>query len=155
MRTAAPAAAVLLALLAACGEGPLDPGRFTLRGEWSGRSFPYEMALELRQDRQNRVSGTGELRGLREVLVVDTVSLEPLEVDTVSVDTVRTGAVEFRVRGEWEFPSFTLVLHREGFADATYAAAFAGTGADTRPDILEGRLEGPGFGAIPLTLVRR
>lgn len=155
-----PRFAAVLVLLAACGDGPLDPGRFALDGRWEGRGFPYELELELRQDRDNRVSGTGTLYGLREVLTLDTLELEPLRVDTTSADTVRTGSVGLRVRGEWDFPAFRLELVEEGFAGAVYEARYVQR-RDTvarvdlvRADSLEGRLEGPGFGAVALPLAR-
>ena len=69
--------AAAFALLAACGEGPLDPGDFTLEGSWRGRGFPFELALTLEQDGDNRVTGTGEVRSLREILETVVIPGDP------------------------------------------------------------------------------
>lgn len=150
MRTRFRFAAALL-LLAACGEGPLAPGRFAVDGTWLGRGFPYELALQLDQDADNRVTGQGEVRGLREVLTLDTLELDPLTVDTMR-DTVYTDTARFSVAGRWDFPTFTLIFSTPGFADATYTATYVREGDETLPDSLTGRLEGSGFGsaAVPV-----
>lgn len=154
MRTTLRFVAVLL-LLAACGEGPLQAGRFAMDGRWVGRGFPYELALELEQDGDNRVSGTGEIRGLRERLTLDTLELDPLTVDTTA-DTLYTDTVRVEVGGTWEFPTFTLALTADGFAGAAYAATYVRMGDTTLADSLTGRLEGSGFAnhAVPIGRVR-
>lgn len=152
MRTRVRFAAALL-LLAACGEGPLAPGRFAVDGAWLGRGFPYELALELDQDGDNRVTGSGEVRGLHEVLTLDTLELDPLRVDTLR-DTVYTDTARFAVSGDWDFPTFTLRLTAPGFADATYVATYAREGSETLPDSLTGRLEGSGFAAASVPVGR-
>jgi hypothetical protein len=144
-------------LLAACGgDGPLAPGPFSLEGRWVGRGFPYELALDLRQDGENRVSGTGEVRGLRERLQLDTLELDPLVVDTVRVDTLAADTVRFQVAGRWEFPSFRLRFFSPGAAEAEYAAGYPTVDGRTLPDSLAGTLTGSGFtsAAIPLGRIR-
>ena len=123
--------AAVLGLLAGCGEGPLEPGAFTLDGNWLGRAFPYELSLRLDQDRGNDVRGDGELRSLRELLETDTTSLEPLVIDTVSIDTVVVERVGVDVSGPWDFPEFVLRLRAAEFADAEYA----GKRKKTRRDV--------------------
>lgn len=154
MRTALRFTAVLL-LLAACGEGPLQPGRFAMDGRWLGRGFPYELALDLSQDADNRVRGSGEIRGLRERLTLDTVALEPLTVDTMR-DTLYTDTVRFSVDGRWDFPSFTLGFSADGFAGAAYAATYVRMGDTTLADSLTGSLAGSGFegATVPIGRVR-
>lgn len=141
--------ALLLPLLAACGTGPLDPGPFTLEGAWLGRTYPLELSLELEQDGDNRVSGTGQLRGLEEVLEVAPNPDDPTEVDTLSIDTVVTGTVNFDVDGDWDHPNFELRLTREGYAEANYDAAF------TDADSVRGTLQGSGFSNPTIEIVRR
>jgi hypothetical protein len=136
-------ALALLLSLSGCGDGPLQPGRFTLEGRWEGRAFPYAMTLDLRHGRDNRVTGSGELRGLEEVVEGD-----------AAPDTVVTGTVRFSVSGEWSFPTYTLVLASPEFADAVYTGGWAQEEGAPLPDALEGRLEGSGFGTHPLPLSR-
>ncbi|HYR07671.1 MAG TPA: hypothetical protein VEQ60_07875 [Longimicrobium sp.] len=141
--------ALLLPLLAACGTGPLDPGVFTLEGSWLGRSFPYELSFELDQDGDNRVSGTGKLLGLEEVLETAPDPEDPEVVDTLFIDTIVTGSVEFDVDGDWDHPDFELRLRSEGFADALYDAAF------TDADSVRGSLQGSGFTNPTIVIVRQ
>ena len=143
--------AAVLGLLAGCGEGPLEPGPFTLDGSWLGRAFPYELSLRLDQDRANDVRGDGELRSLRELLDTDTTSLDPLVIDTVSIDTVVVDRVGVDVSGQWDFPDFVLRLRAAEFADAEYAGRFT----ETTPDTVTGTLQGSGFGSTPLRIVRQ
>lgn len=144
-------------LLAACGgDGPLAPGPFSVEGRWVGRGFPYELALDLSQDGDNRVTGTGEVRGLRERIRLDTLELDPLVVDTVAVDTIAADTVRFQVAGRWEFPSFQLRFFSPGMAEAEYAATYPTVEGTQLPDSLAGTLTGSGFSssAVPLGRVR-
>ena len=143
--------AAVLALLAACGEGPLEPGTFTLEGSWLGRDFPYEMALELEQDNDNNVTGEGELRSLQELLETDTLSLDPVRTDTVLIDTVVVQRVAVDVSGEWDYPNFVLTLRAEEYADVEYEGRFG----QTSPDSVSGTLEGSGFQNQSLPIVRQ
>jgi hypothetical protein len=142
-----------LLLLAACDGGPLQPGRFTLEGDWLGRSFPYELRLELEHARDNRITGRGELRGLREELTLTVVETDPLRVDTVR-DTVYASSVAVDVSGEWSFPAYTLHLSAPGLAGAAYAGGWASEAGVPLADTLAGTLQGSGFGAVALPLVR-
>ncbi|HEX5726700.1 MAG TPA: hypothetical protein VFX98_14590 [Longimicrobiaceae bacterium] len=99
MRARAPLAAALLALLAACGGDVVDPGDFSLTGEWSGTSAPYTFALDLRQSGED-VEGTG----------------------TVSAPA---GSLDVEVDGSWDHPAVELVLRAPGFQDLTFAGQFA------------------------------
>lgn len=146
-----PKFAAVLALLAACGEGPLEPGAFTLDGSWLGREFPYELALELRQDGGNRVTGDGEIRTLRELLETDTTSLDPLVIDTLVIDTLVADRVAVDVAGDWEYPDFVLRLGAEDYADAEYAGRFGGTS----PDSVSGTLRESGFDGASVPIVRQ
>lgn len=130
--------ALLLPLLAACGEGPLDPGAYSLEGTWLGRAYPLELQMALEQDAENRVTGTGAVRMLEERLVTENTG-DPPRLDTISIDTVVTGTVDFDVSGDWDYPSFELRFSSEGFADAEYAGAF------TDADSVRGTLSGSGF----------
>lgn len=141
--------ALLIGLLAACGEGPVHPGSFTLDGTWEGRGFPYELRLELDQDRANRVRGTGEARLLREVLETVVVSTDPPVLDTVFIDTVAADTVRFDVSGEWDHPQFRLRLRAEGYADAEFEGNF------TQADSIRGVLRGSGFPNPTITVVRQ
>lgn len=136
-------------MLAACGEGPLDPGPYSLDGTWLGRDYPYELSFDLEQDGDNRVSGTGALAGLEEVLETAINPDDPTDLDTVSIDTVVTGTVEFEVDGEWDHPNFELRLTAEGYAGAVYAAAFAD------PDTVRGTLQGSGFTNPAIEIIRQ
>lgn len=140
--------ALLLPLLAACGEGPTDPGDFSLEGTWRG-GFPLELELQLEQDGENRVDGTGVVRALEERLETVPDPQDPAKVDTVSIDTVVTATVDFDVDGDWDYPSFELRLHSEGFADAEYAATFAAA------DTARGSLRGSGFGNANIQIIRQ
>jgi hypothetical protein len=143
--------AAVLALLAACGDGPTDPGTFTLEGTWFGRAFPYELALELEQDGENNVTGEGEVRSIREDVDIDTISLDPFVTDTTR-DTVIVQRVAVDVSGEWGYQDFELTLRAAEYADVTYAGRF-GT---TSPDSVSGALRGSGFGAnTTMPLVRQ
>ena len=142
--------AVVLTLLAACGQGPTDPGDYSLDGAWIG-GFPLEMELDLDQDGDNRVTGSGELRALEERLETVVVSEEPRVVDTVSIDTVVTASVDFDVAGDWDYPTFELRLRSEGYADAEYAGTFT----STTPDSIRGSLSGSGFGNATIVITRR
>jgi hypothetical protein len=141
--------ALLLPVLAACGEGPLDPGPYSLDGAWLGRDYPYELSLDLEQDGDNRVSGTGELARLEEVLETAINPDDPTDLDTVSIDTIVTGTVEFEVDGDWDHPDFELRLRAEGYADAVYDAAFAD------PDTVRGTLQGSGFTNPAIEIIRQ
>lgn len=141
--------ALLLPVLAACGEGPLDPGPYSLEGTWLGRDYPYELSFELEQDGDNRVSGTGALAGLEEVLETAFNPDDPTDLDTVSIDTIVTGTVEFQVDGDWDHPNFELRLTAEGYADAVYDAAFAD------PDTVRGTLVGSGFTNPAIEIIRQ
>lgn len=142
--------AAVLALLAACGEGPLEPGAFTLDGSWRGRAFPYELSLQLDQDGDNVVTGDGEIRSLREELDIDTLSLDPFVTDTTA-DTLIVERVPVDVSGDWDYPDFVLTLRAADFADAAYAGRFG----STSPDSVSGALQGSGFGdATTINIVR-
>jgi hypothetical protein len=143
--------AAVLALLAACGEGPLEPGPFTLTGSWLGRAFPYELALQLQQDNENNVTGQGELRSLRELLETDTISLDPFRTDTVRIDTTVVQRVPVDVEGEWAFPDFVLTLRAEDFADVDYRGRYG----RTSPDSVTGTLQGSGFQNASVPIIRR
>jgi hypothetical protein len=141
--------ALLLPVLAACGTGPLDPGQFALDGEWLGRTHPYELSFSLEQDGDNRVTGTGQLKGLRERLETVVDPDDPDGLDTVSIDTVVIGTVDFDVDGEWDHPSFDLRLTSEGFAGATYDATY------TDVDSIRGSLLGSGFTNATIVIARQ
>lgn len=142
--------AAVFAALAACGEGPLDPGEYTLEGSWLGRGFPYELALALDQDGENRVAGTGELRALRELLETEILTDSPRVVDTIRIDTVATAdTVRFDVRGRWDYPGFVLRLTAEGYADAEYEGTYAAA------DSINGTLTGSGFSGTTIRIVRQ
>jgi hypothetical protein len=144
--------AAVLVLVAACGEGPLEPGAFTLDGSWLGRAFPYEMALELDQAGDNSVTGTGELRFLQELLDTDTTVVDSVvSVDTVLIDTTVVRTVPLEVSGDWDYPDFVLTLSSGEYADVEYAGRF-GT---TSPDSVGGTLRESGFNGTTLPLVRQ
>jgi hypothetical protein len=143
--------AAVLALLAACGEGPLEPGTFTLDGTWQGRGFPYELFLQLDQDGGNRVTGDGEIRSLRQRLETDTISLEPLVTDTVVLDTVVVNRAPVEAQGDWDYPDFVLTLRSTDFADAEYRGRFG----STSPDSVSGTLQGSGFNGATIPIVRQ
>lgn len=140
----------VLVLLAACGEGPLEPGAFTLEGSWLGRGFPYELALDLEQSGENDVSGTGELRSLQELVEFDTTSLDPVVVDTM-YDTVVVNQAAVDVSGKWDYPEFEITLRAEDYADVEYAGRFGGTS----PDSVSGTLSGSGFSGNTVNIVRQ
>src|SRR5688572_9980675 len=140
----------VLALLAACGEGPLEPGLFTLEGSWLGRGYPYELALDLQQDEENNVTGDGELRSLREDVWFDTTQLEPLVVDT-TYDTVVVQRAPVDVSGDWDYPDFVITLRSQEYADVEYAGRF-GT---TSPDTVAGTLTGSGFTGQSIRILRQ
>jgi hypothetical protein len=141
--------ALLLPVLAACGTGPLDPGPFSLDGAWLGTSFPYELSFQLEQDGDNHVTGTGQLRGLEEVIETAPDPDDSTKTVVVSVDTVVTGSVEFDVAGDWDHPDFELDLTSEGYADAVYDARFADA------DTVNGGLRGSGFTNPQIQVVRQ
>jgi hypothetical protein len=141
--------ALLLPLLAACGTGPLDPGPFTLEGSWLGTAYPLELSFQLEQDGDNNVTGTGVLRGLEEVLETVPDPDDEAKVDTVSIDTVVTGTVEFDVAGDWDHPDFELDLTAEGYAGAVYDAGFVDQ------DSVRGTLQGSGFSNPAIVIIRQ
>ena len=141
--------ALLLPVLAACESGPLDPGDYTLEGTWLGRGFPYELFLALEQDGDNRVTGEGEVRSLREVLETVVVPGDPPGLDTTRIDTITTDTVRFDVRGRWEHPTFELRLTAEGYADAEYAGTWAAA------DSIGGTLSGSGFTGTSIRIIRQ
>lgn len=144
--------AAVLVLVAACGEGPLEPGAFTLDGSWLGRDFPYEMALELEQSGDNTVTGNGELRFLEELLDTDTTTVDSVVVvDTVLIDTVVVDRASVDVAGDWDYPDFVLTLSSGDFADVEYRGRFGGTS----PDSVSGTLNQSGFNGTPLPIVRQ
>jgi hypothetical protein len=130
-----------LALLAACGDGPLQPGPYTLDGTWMGTGLPYQLFLELDQDGENRVDGTGEIRALRVDVVTAPDPENPGETVVVSVDTVVVDRVQVEVSGDWDYDTFTLFLSAEGFADVAYNGRFTAA----TPDVVTGTLVGSGF----------
>jgi hypothetical protein len=140
----------VLALLAACGEGPLEPGAFTLEGSWLGRAFPYEMALDLEQDGENNVDGTGELRSLRADVEFDTTNFDPVVVDT-TYDTVVVQRAPVDVSGDWDYPDFVITLRSQDFADVEYAGRFG----STSPDTVTGTLQGSGFQETSIRIIRQ
>lgn len=142
--------AAVLALLAACGEGPLEPGPYTLEGTWLGRAFPYELSLALEQNGDNDVTGTGEIRSLEQRLETDTTSLNPLVIDTLLIDTVVVDQVAVTPSGRWDYPDFVLSLRAEGFADVEYAGRYG-----TSPDSVAGTLSGSGFGGTSIPIIRQ
>ncbi|WP_420127153.1 hypothetical protein [Longimicrobium sp.] len=141
--------ALLLPVLAACGTGPLDPGPFTLEGSWLGRDYPYELSFELEQDGDNRVTGTGRLTGLAEILETVVNPDDPTDVDTTSIDTIATGTVTFDVDGDWNHPDFDLELTSAGYAGALYDARFANR------DTVRGNLRGSGFSNPEIEIIRQ
>jgi hypothetical protein len=140
--------ALLLPVLAACGTGPLDPGPYSLEGSWFGRDYPYELSFELEQDGDNRVTGTGRLTGLEEVLQTVVNPDDPTDVDTTFIDTITTGTVTFDVDGSWGHPGFVLDLTAAGYAGAVYDADFAD------PDTVRGNLRGSGFTNPEIQIIR-
>jgi hypothetical protein len=140
--------APVLAVAAACGEGPLEPGPFTLQGTWQG-GYPYQLFLVLEQDGDNGVTGTGEIRSLQEVLEVDTVKLAPLKLDTTLIDTLLLDQVAVDAEGKWHHPDFVLTLRSEGFAEVEYDARFADA------DTVAGTLQGSGFGNQTARIIRQ
>ena len=141
--------AAVLAVLAACGEGPLDPGDYTLEGTWLGRGFPFELFLALEQDGDNRVTGTGEVRALVERLETVVIPGDPPVLDTTLIDTIATDTVRFDVSGRWRYPAFTLRLTAEGYADGEYGGTYAAA------DSIAGTLRGSGFNGTPIRIVRQ
>lgn len=142
--------AAVIALLAACGEGPLEPGPYTLEGTWLGRAFPYELSLALEHNGENDVTGTGEIRSLEQRLETDTTSLDPLVIDTLLIDTVVVDQVAVTPSGRWDYPDFVLALRAEGFADAEYAGRYGAS-----PDSVAGTLSGSGFGSLSIPIIRQ
>lgn len=142
--------AAVLALLAACGEGPLEPGPFTLEGSWEGRRFPYELALRLEQDNENNVTGDGELRFLEQRVDIDTLALEPLRTDT-TFDTVAVRQAPVDVEGDWGFPDFVLTLRSDDYADVQYDASYG----RSSPDSITGQLQGSGFQNVSVPIIRQ
>jgi hypothetical protein len=142
--------AVLATLLAACGQGPTDPGDYSLDGAWRG-GYPLELEFDLNQDGENRVTGTGFVRALQEQLVTVVVTDSPRVVDTVSIDTIVTAQTGFDVSGDWDYPTFRLRLRSEGFADARYTGSFT----STTPDSIRGTLTGSGFGNSTVVITRQ
>lgn len=141
--------AVLLPLIAACGEGPLDPGEFRFDGAWLGRAYPFELSFDVEHDGDNRVAGTGRVGRLEERLETAPNPVDTTRLDTLSIDTVVTGTVDFDVSGQWDYPDFSLRLRSDGYADAAYEARF------TDPDSVSGSLRGSGFNNLTIVVVRQ
>ena len=142
--------AAVLALLAACGEGPLDPGAFTMEGTWQGRAFPYELSLELEQDGENKVSGSGEVRGLRERLETTPDPEDPSRLDTTLIDTIIADRLAVDVDGTWDYPDVILRLRAADHDDAVYDAQFG-----TSPDTVAGTITGSGFENNTIRIIRQ
>jgi hypothetical protein len=144
--------ALLLPLLAACSEGPTDPGDYSLDGIWLGREYPLELEVEFNQDGDNHVTGTGEIRGLERVPVTrpdpDRPD-DPAALDTVRFDTVPTRSVEVDVSGDWDYPNFELRLRSEGYSDAELAGAW------TASDSVRVTLRESGFGNATVVIARQ
>jgi hypothetical protein len=126
-----------LAALAACGESPVQAGVFRLDGTWQGRAFPYELALTFQHDRENQVTGTGELRGL----VVRTSG--------TLADTVIATRADVTVEGRWAYPDFVLQLQGEGYHPVRMEAHQA------RRDSMNVVLRGSGFERVQIRMARQ
>jgi len=127
----------LAALAAACGGDPLRAGVFRLDGTWVGRSFPYELSLSFEHDDENRVTGSGELRGL----IVRTSG--------VFIDTVVSARTDVSVKGQWDYPEYVLRLEGEGYSPVTMETRQA------QRDTMNALLRGSGFEAVQIRLVRQ
>lgn len=126
--------AIVAALAAlACGDGPLDVGAFSVEGVWAG-SAKFQV-------------GAGPDSARYEF----TLELDQSERDVSGSGEVVTDAetLEVEVDGRWEFPSVSLVLSAPEFAGVGFDATFA------TPDSLKGTLNGSGFNAVPLTIIRQ
>jgi hypothetical protein len=127
----------LAALAAACGEDPLRAGVFRLDGTWQGRSFPYELSLTFDHDADNRVTGSGELRGL---------AVRNADAFT---DTIVATRAEVEVEGRWDYPDFVLTLEGEGYQPVTMSTRQA------QRDTMNAVLSGSGFQGVQIRLVRQ
>ena len=127
----------LAALAAACGDDPLRAGVFRLDGTWLGRSFPYELSLSFEHDEQNRVTGSGELRGLT------------VRTSEVFTDTVVSTRAEVSVQGQWDYPEYVLRLEGEGYHPVTMETRQA------QRDTMNAVLRGSGFEGVQIRLVRQ
>lgn len=125
-----------LALAAACGDGPLQAGVFDLDGAWQGRAFPYELSLTFKHDSENRVTGSGELRGLS------------VHTGAGGVDTVIATRTDVEVRGTWDYPEYTLRLKSGEFQPVRMASRQA------QRDTINATLRGSGFEGVQITLAR-
>jgi hypothetical protein len=127
----------LAALAAACGDDPLRAGVFRLDGTWVGRSFPYELSLSFEHDDENRVTGSGELRGL----IVRTSDL--------FTDTVVSTRAEVSVAGQWDYPEYVLRLEGEGYHPVRMETRQA------QRDTMNAVLRGSGLQGVQIRLVRQ
>lgn len=127
----------LAVLAAACGEDPLRAGVFRLDGTWQGRDFPYELSLTFDHDDENRVTGSGELRGLA------------VRTSNAFTDTVVATRAEVSVEGQWDYPEYVLRLEGEGYGPVTMETRQA------QRDTMNATLRGSGFDGVPIRLVRQ
>jgi hypothetical protein len=127
----------LVALAAACGDDPLRAGVFRLDGTWVGRSFPYELSLSFEHDDENRVTGSGELRGLT------------VRTSNVFTDTIVSTRTDVSVEGKWDYPEYVLRLEGEGYQPVTMETRQA------QRDTMNATLRGSGFQAVQIRLVRQ
>lgn len=127
----------LAALAAACGDDPLRAGVFRLDGTWQGRGFPYELSLSFEHDDENRVTGSGEIRGLA------------VRTSDAFTDTVVSTRAEVSVQGLWDYPDYVLRLEGEGYHPVTMETRQA------QSDTMNVVLRGSGFPAVPIRLVRQ
>jgi hypothetical protein len=127
----------LAALAAACGDDPLRAGVFRLDGTWVGRSFPYELSLSFEHDDENRVTGSGELRGLT------------VRTSDVVTDTVVSTRTDVAVEGQWDYPEYVLRLEREGYHPVRMETRQA------QRDTMNVVLRGSGFEGAQIRLVRQ
>ncbi len=127
----------LAALAAACGDDPLRAGVFRLDGTWHGRSFPYELSLSFEHVDQNRVTGTGDLRGLT------------VRTAGAFTDTVVSTRTAVSVEGQWDYPEYVLRLEGEGYHPVTMETRQA------QRDTMNVVLRGSGFQNVQIRLVRQ
>jgi len=124
------AALLLLPLLAACGDDIIRPGDYTLQGTWAGTAGQGEAAGDgygftfvLEQSARNDVTGTATV-------------------------VVPGSTLELDVSGDWEYPTFELVLSAHDYQDLVYRGNFEAA------DSIDGTLTGSGFSSEPLTILR-
>ena len=127
----------LAALAAACGDDPLRAGVFRLDGTWQGRAFPYELSLSFDHDDDNRVTGSGEIRGLT------------VRTSTAFTDTVVSTRTEVSVEGRWDYPDYVLRLQGDGYHPVTMETHQA------QRDTMNAVLRGSGFNGVQIRLVRQ